>query len=216
MPGTSNGRQYRGVSEVERQRERKARLMEAGIRVFGEQGYHAATVKSICNTAGLTERYFYESFTNREQLFRVVYEQLIEQLRSGIIQALSAESRPEELAKLGLTVYFDLLKSDPLLARIVLVESTKVGGEMDEVWRSTTDRFSEVIRQFAPIFLKGAERKVDLDVLAAGLVGGTLNISMAWLYSGYKKPLEKVVEGCYLHFEAVRMYLQEKPDAKKR
>lgn len=31
-------------------------------------GYRNATVKAVCEAAGLTERYFYESFSNSEEL----------------------------------------------------------------------------------------------------------------------------------------------------
>ena len=36
--------------------------------VYGERGYRNATVKAVCDSAGLTERYFYESFANSEAL----------------------------------------------------------------------------------------------------------------------------------------------------
>ncbi len=62
------GRRYRGVSEEVRRTERRQRFIEAGLEVFAERGYHSSTVRSICANAGLTERYFYESFSNSEDL----------------------------------------------------------------------------------------------------------------------------------------------------
>lgn len=40
--GTS-GRRYGGVDSEERQRQRRARLIEAALAVFGDQGYHQST-----------------------------------------------------------------------------------------------------------------------------------------------------------------------------
>ena len=77
------GRRYRGVSEAARQAERRQRFIEAGLTVFGSRGYHSSTVRSICSEAGLTERYFYESFANSEDLLCVVYEHVNQRIRAG-------------------------------------------------------------------------------------------------------------------------------------
>ena len=70
-------RTWRGQTIEERQAERRDRLIEAGIELFGTQGYAATSVKAICTEAGLTERYFYETFNDREDLLSEVYDILI-------------------------------------------------------------------------------------------------------------------------------------------
>ena len=49
-------RQYRGRSSEERAAERRARLLEAGLQVFGTVGGDKATMTAICAEAKLTER----------------------------------------------------------------------------------------------------------------------------------------------------------------
>ena len=68
VPDISISRPYRGVSPEERRTQRRSRLVEAAVAVYGERGYRNATVKAVCEQAGLTERYFYESFANSEEL----------------------------------------------------------------------------------------------------------------------------------------------------
>jgi AcrR family transcriptional regulator len=67
-PEPTSSRAYRGVSTEQRRAERRAKLIDAAIAVYGERGYRQATVKAVCEAAGLTERYFYESFENSEAL----------------------------------------------------------------------------------------------------------------------------------------------------
>lgn len=50
----SNNRSYRGQSQEQRRAERRQRLIAAAIDVYGERGYHNATVKAVCEAAGLT------------------------------------------------------------------------------------------------------------------------------------------------------------------
>lgn len=61
MPEPSR-RRYGGKTSAERVAERRARLVEATIRVLSADP--APTMTKICSEAGLTERYFYESFAS--------------------------------------------------------------------------------------------------------------------------------------------------------
>ena len=45
-----------------------------GVTLLGSEGGPALTVRAVCRAAGLTERYFYESFTDRDEFVRAVYD----------------------------------------------------------------------------------------------------------------------------------------------
>lgn len=100
-------RPYRGVSADERRAARRAQLLEAGLEVVGREGLAAATVNAVCAEAGLTKRYFYESFTDRDTLL----EELLEGLHTGLLErvrtALDASGATGPRARVRLTV--DLL-----------------------------------------------------------------------------------------------------------
>ncbi len=61
-------RQYGGIDADQRRKERREKFLAAGLEAFGTLGYAKATIKGICQLAGLTEPYFYESFENKEDL----------------------------------------------------------------------------------------------------------------------------------------------------
>ena len=73
-------RTYKGASNEERRTERRQKLLDAAMKVYGAVGYHGATVKAICAEAGLTERYFYESFEKGEALLAAAYLAVMERL----------------------------------------------------------------------------------------------------------------------------------------
>ena len=82
---TTKERQFKGMSLSERKLARREKLIEAGIAAYGTHGFFSVTVKDICNEAKLTERYFYESFKKSEELFQVIFLQLIEQLQQTVM-----------------------------------------------------------------------------------------------------------------------------------
>jgi AcrR family transcriptional regulator len=53
---------------------RRARLLNAAVACFGTYGYHQTTLKMLCDQAGLTERYFYESFANFDDILCCAFE----------------------------------------------------------------------------------------------------------------------------------------------
>ena len=62
-PRRVTGRAYGGLAPEDRAAARRARFIEAGIELFGTQGFRAATVRGVCAAAGLTDR-TPEGFTN--------------------------------------------------------------------------------------------------------------------------------------------------------
>lgn len=103
MSSQAVDRTYGGVSAEDRRSGRRARLVEAALDVVGERGASAVTAEAVCARAGLTKRYFYESFTDRDQLLRAVVDDLFADVQAAITVALSATAA-EPGARIAATV----------------------------------------------------------------------------------------------------------------
>ena len=49
------------------------------MRLLGGEAGPALTVRAVCRQAGFTERYFYESFADRDEFVRAVYDDVCTQ-----------------------------------------------------------------------------------------------------------------------------------------
>lgn len=126
------GRIYSGLQPSERTLERRGRLVDAGIQVFGTMGYAAAKVKVLCQQAGLSERYFYESFESREALLVEVYDALASQLMCRVVTALQSPSADlEQSVRAGMAAVVNFMLDDPRHARIILVEIVGISPELE-------------------------------------------------------------------------------------
>lgn len=116
-----SGRTFRGRTPDERVAERRAKLLEAALDLIGTEGWDAATMTAICRRAGLTERYFYESFKDREALYIALIEQIGDEvaaaLRSGLEDA-DRDARVHAVTRALLAV----LLGDPRKGRVALLE----------------------------------------------------------------------------------------------
>src|SRR5690348_10370050 len=108
------GRTYGGVSAAERIAGRRARLLDAGLELFGTQGFSATGVKDVCRAAGLTDRYFYESFSDSRELFLAVFDRLTDDLFSAVaIAAARSAADPERQLREAIGTFIGALADDP-------------------------------------------------------------------------------------------------------
>ncbi|WP_315830749.1 TetR/AcrR family transcriptional regulator [Bradyrhizobium prioriisuperbiae] len=190
---TARARHYAGVSAEERQLARRERLIEAAISVYGKLGYRNATVKAVCEAAGLTERYFYESFTNSEALLVTAFDTVSHRVIDRLDTIRREHPGPAEArGRAVLQAYYQLLKDEPDGARLFVIEIARVGPAVDEVWAALLREFGELLsRTVAP------DTNVELksgQMLRAGAVGAMVQIAKAWIKGGYTQSVEAVAE----------------------
>ncbi len=190
----ASGRHYRGASPGERRAERRGRLIAAAIRIYGEVGYRRATVKAVCDAAGLTERYFYESFPNSAALLIAAYDRVNAHLVREIGRASATVSPRDGEGRLraGFARYFEILRAEPKSARVFLLEMSGIDPSVDEARETALATFGMLIgRAFgeAPDDATGIR-----ELVVAGVVGGVSRIALRWVDSGYALPIEAVTE----------------------
>jgi len=166
-------RRWRGKTTEERQAARRELLIEAGIELFGTQGYASTSVKAVCDEAGLTERYFYEAFPDREGLLVAIYDMLIEEAAAATLKAIEGvEDDMKESMRAALRGFATQVTKDPRRARIQEIEVIGVSPVLEERRRNAIHAFADLIaartRQFGGRDQSGPIR---LDVIALGLVG---------------------------------------------
>lgn len=183
------GRRYRGIAAGQRQEVRRQRLLDAALACFGTHGYHATSVRALCAEAGLTERYFYESFANSEDLLRAVYETLVARLRADMA---AMADRPDSVdAVLG--VYFGAIEGDPRIARILFFEVLGVSPAVDQLYRQAMEDFAVLLADLiGPAGSDGTRRRIVGD----GLVGAVVHIAMRWTLGHFGTPRPQVVAIC--------------------
>ena len=198
------GRRYGGVDPQDRQRQRQARLIEAGLAVFGDQGYHHSTVRDVCGRAQLTSRYFYESFDSMEALFRAVYISVNRELMQATVLTLAqCEPQPEKLAEAALRTFLTFVRDDPRRARVALIDALNAGEGMASVTDQTTQDFAHLIAGFMQqMFPRLAQHKLDHLMMASGLVGACTRVTTQWVVDKCRTPLEDVLRNVLMLFHA--------------
>ncbi len=122
---SETARTYGGRTADDRRAERRERLVAAAVAVLGERGEGAATMTAICAEAGLTERYFYESFTHREAALVAALDAVSDHIATVAVEAIQHTSGTStDRVRAALTALATWVDDHPGDARVALVEST--------------------------------------------------------------------------------------------
>jgi AcrR family transcriptional regulator len=177
-------RPYRGVTaDVRRERRREA-LFEAALDLLASDDADIS-VRGVCAGAGLTQRYFYESFTNLDELQLALFNQIADEIALEGAAALAAHT-PTDLYDACRTAFegaYSVFQNDPRKARATQVVASSTEG-LSGARRRIVASYTEAMRGFlGKEFGKGLESaRGQVALLYA--VGGALEVIDAVLNGG--------------------------------
>jgi AcrR family transcriptional regulator len=180
--GQRQGR-WSGVPLQDRQTLRRDELIAAGVDVLGGDHGSTLTVRAVCRTAGLTERYFYESFTDRDEFVRAVYDHVC----STAMSALTSSTTPRDAVERFVALVVD----DPVRGRVLLIAP-----EREPV---LTKSGAEWMPSFIELLQHKLTRITDPAVqamVATGLVGALTALFTAYLNGRLTTTREQFIDYC--------------------
>ncbi|MGH3966923.1 MAG: TetR/AcrR family transcriptional regulator [Mycobacterium sp.] len=180
--GQRRGR-WSGVPLEDRQTLRRDKLVAAGVQLLGEAGGPALTVRAVCREAGLTERYFYESFADRDEFVRAVYDDVCTRAMSTLTSANTPREAVEQ--------FVALMVDDPVRGRVLLLAP----GVEPVLIRSGAE--------WMPSFIDLLQRKltriadpVRQHMVATSLIGGLTALFTAYLDGRLAATREQFIDYC--------------------
>lgn len=203
-------RKFKGLDASQRQAERRTRLVAAGLQTFGHQGFQVSTVKDVCQQARLTERYFYESFGNREDLFAAVYQHCVDQLRASLVAALASVPKdPHAMVQAALRTLYRELREDPRMARILFIDVLSAHGDMDKHSLNAMMGFSDLLESYLALLTPQLTKaEVNASLISTGLVGAVVLLVMRWAVTGFKESIDDMVRNTAVLFEAMAAHVE--------
>jgi AcrR family transcriptional regulator len=193
MKETPSVRPYRGVEAAERLATRRNRLMAAGLDLLGaeQQDISALTVRGICRRAGLGARYFYQSFTDKDEFVGRVFDRVIADL-AATTQASVAAVPAREQTRAGMANIVRTIAGDARIGRLLF--STQLADAVIVRKRAESSAlFAMLSGQYAGDALQmPANDRIKAGAhFAVGGVGQTLS---AWLAGDVRLEPDQLVD----------------------
>ena len=198
MASTRPTRSYGGMDAEARIGQRRERLIDAAVELYGTRGFAATGIKDVCRAAGLTDRYFYESFSSRVELFIAAFDRVNQQLFATMAEAVAAAgSDPEAQGRAGLEAFVRALADDPRLARIVFSEAPVAGADAERHMRMTLRQFARFAIDNARPLLPAHLPEHDVQMAALSFVGAIERVMIEWQDGELDATIEQIVDHLY-------------------
>ena len=174
-------RRYGGKSAEQRRAERRAQLVEAALEIWQEQGWAAVTMRGVCAQAGLTDRYFYESFTDRDALLGTVWDLMRDETLTMLLDSLVpvADRSALEQLRVALAAVVRHIAEEPARAQIIFGDHAG-SAILEQRRRDTVQLATDLMISLAQPFLRDDvdEQALRLNVLLG--IGGFVEVMLAW------------------------------------
>jgi len=188
--------QYGGIDAETRKKQRRDAFIEAGLESFGTIGYVHSTIRGICEKAGFTQRYFYESFQNKEDLLVAVYRKMSQDIEDEARAIMSEPGiTPRDAAVKSLRIYYRRFKDDPRLARVELFEVLGVSERVDREYRSAMINLADFVKLFMVSVFPDLDKEwLEKTIIHTGVAGFIILIANRWVLEDFQPPIDEIVD----------------------
>jgi AcrR family transcriptional regulator len=175
----NTARRYGGASAAERAAQRRERLLDAALDVFGRHGWRHSTMRLICAQARLNDRYFYEHFATLDEIFLAVHKQLSADVAARImLQVAQQPDDPILQTRAGLKAFFEYIKEDARRAHL----------------NARVSQYAGLLRERFKARYPKLTIPLDVELVVGGFVGMVIHTATVWSQRQFDTPVDILVD----------------------
>ena len=170
--------------------EKRARILDAAVKIFAEKGFYNAKVSEIAHHAGVADGTIYLYFKSKDDLLISLFEDRMEQVNQNVRAALEGEGTPVEKLRRALVLHLELVEQNPQLAEVLTVELRQSTKFLKEYKASKFGEFLKLLAQPIEEGQRDGSIRADLEapVVARSLFGALDELVLAWVLGSQKRP----------------------------
>lgn len=159
---------------------RRRQLLEVALEVFGESGYHLASMDDVAEAAGVTKPVLYQHFGSKRELYLELLRDVGQQLMDAVTDAARAVEHPHEQVEAGFRAYFSFVAEHANAFRLLFGGGLEPDEEFAAVVTKVEEAIAAVIAELIDVDLDPEQRLV----LAHGVIGLAEGTSRYWVAQG--------------------------------
>ena len=164
--------------------DRRRAILDAAVRVFARQGFHACRVSDIADEAGVAYGLLYHYFPSKDEVLSTLFLErwgvMLEMIREVDAQPIPARE------KLGAIAAFivDSYAHDPDLMKVIIVEVTRAANSFGQ---THLGQIREAYRMIAEIVTKAQQdgvfkSEIDAQFAAMAFYGAIEQVLTGWIF----------------------------------
>lgn len=164
--------------------EKRRQILDAAVRVFARQGFHATRVADIADEAGVAYGLVYHYFRSKDEVLNELFSERWSLLLAAIEEADRAGGphRDRLAAVAGFIV--DSYRHDPELMKVIIVEVTRAANSFGRTHLAEIRRAYESIAKIVADGQRAGAFRADVDPLFASMAfyGSIEQLLSGWIF----------------------------------
>jgi TetR/AcrR family transcriptional regulator, fatty acid metabolism regulator protein len=164
--------------------DRRRAILDAAVRVFARQGFHACRVSDIADEAGVAYGLLYHYFPSKEEVLNTLFLERWDVMLE-MIREVDREPKPVR-EKLGAIASFivDSYRHDPDLMKVIIVEVTRAANSFGQ---THLGQIREAYRLIGEIVTKAQREgifkpEIDAEFAAMTFYGAIEQVLTGWIF----------------------------------
>ena len=164
--------------------EKRRAILDAAIRVFARQGYHATRVSDIADEAGVAYGLVYHYFRSKEAVMTELFTERWSLLLAASDEVYASDLEPR--AKLSRIAGFiiDSYRHDPELMKVIIIEVTRAANSFGRTHLPEINRAYDVVARIVADAQRDAifRDDVDPDFVGMWFYGAIEQLLSGWVF----------------------------------
>jgi AcrR family transcriptional regulator len=164
--------------------DKRRQILDAAIRVFARQGFHACRVSDIADEAGVAYGLVYHYFDSKEQVLNELFSERWSLLLAAIEATDDEPLTPREKLDRVAGFIIDSYRRDPDLMKVIVVEVTRAANSFGRTHLPEIRRAYEMIGKIVADAQAAGEFRADVDpdIASMWFYGAIEQLLSAWVF----------------------------------
>jgi TetR/AcrR family transcriptional regulator, fatty acid metabolism regulator protein len=178
--------------------DKRRQILDAAIRVFARQGFHATRVSDIADEAGVAYGLVYHYFKSKDEVLNELFLERWSLLLAAIEEADRIGGTPREKLGAVATFIFESYRHDPELMKVIIVEVTRAANSFGRTHLEEIRRAYESIAKLVEDGQSSGAFRGDIapDFVAMAFYGAVEQLLSGWIFG--------VIPGSDANFEEAK------------
>jgi len=164
--------------------DKRRQILDAAIRVFARQGFHATRVSDIADEAGVAYGLVYHYFKSKDEVLNELFSQRWSLLLAAIEETDAGDAPPREKLAAVAAFIIESYRHDPELMQVIIVEVTRAANSFG---RTHLPEIRQAYELIAKIVADGQEMDAfrrDIDPIFASMsfYGAIEQLLSGWIF----------------------------------
>jgi TetR/AcrR family transcriptional regulator, fatty acid metabolism regulator protein len=164
--------------------EKRRQILDAAVRVFARQGFHATRVSDIADEAGVAYGLVYHYFSSKDEVLNELFIERWSLLLAAIEETDRTGATPREKLGAVATFIFDSYRHDPELMKVIIVEVTRAANSFGQTHLAEIRRAYESIAKIVADGQEAGAFRADVAPMFASMAfyGAIEQLLSGWIF----------------------------------